>query len=340
MEADTGRIVAMASQPTYDPSVWVGGITKKQLAGALLREGRHAAAQPGHPGPVRPRLDVEAVHDRRCADQRLLRPTPGCRAPRRSRSATAPSTTTSPAAYGNISFAKALEVSCNTFFYRVGFDYWQQYGSDAADVDARDPLVEEAEKFGFGSETGIDLPGEASGRIADRHWKRAYYRSMKDYYCGIADKPQDADTSRLRLQVRPRVLRRGLRVQGHRRGQLRHRPGRHHRHPAPARPRLRRHRQRRHALRPARRPRRGGRRRHRHPAHPARGDRSRRTARPTSSATSTRRSRASPARARWPGGWAASRSTRSRSAPRPARPRSTASSRRRGSRPTPTTTSW
>ena len=25
MEADTGRVVAMASQPTYDPSVWVGG---------------------------------------------------------------------------------------------------------------------------------------------------------------------------------------------------------------------------------------------------------------------------------------------------------------------------
>ena len=32
MEAKTGRIVAMASQPTYDPEVWVGGITKKQLA--------------------------------------------------------------------------------------------------------------------------------------------------------------------------------------------------------------------------------------------------------------------------------------------------------------------
>ena len=32
MEAKTGRVVAMASQPTYDPEVWVGGITTKQLA--------------------------------------------------------------------------------------------------------------------------------------------------------------------------------------------------------------------------------------------------------------------------------------------------------------------
>ena len=31
LEAKTGRVVAMASQPTYDPSVWVGGISKRQL---------------------------------------------------------------------------------------------------------------------------------------------------------------------------------------------------------------------------------------------------------------------------------------------------------------------
>ena len=52
-----------------------------------------------------------------------------------------------------------------------------------------------AKKFGFGSRTGIDLPGEAPGRIADRHWKQAYYESQKDYYCDLAGKPQTKDTS-------------------------------------------------------------------------------------------------------------------------------------------------
>ena len=72
MEAKTGRIVSLASQPTYDPSVWVGGISQQPAGAALLREGRHPAAGPGHPGPVRARLDVEADHDGRRAEQRLL----------------------------------------------------------------------------------------------------------------------------------------------------------------------------------------------------------------------------------------------------------------------------
>ena len=92
-------------------------------------------------------------------------------------------------AYGYIDFAKALEVSCNTFFYRIGFGYWQKYGSDVADVKAKDPLVSMAKKFGFGKVTGIDIPGEATGRIADRQWKRDYWKSMKKYYCKVGKKP-------------------------------------------------------------------------------------------------------------------------------------------------------
>ncbi len=194
MEADTGRIVAMASQPTYDPSVWVDGITKKQLAALysekagtpLLSRATQGQFAPG--STWKPFMTAGALTHGYSTDT-ILPCSSAFRVGNRDFH------NHESDAYGDISFAKALEVSCNTFFYRVGYDYWQQYGSDASDVDAKDPLVEEAQKFGFGSETGIDLPGEASGRIADRHWKRDYYRSMKSYYCGIADKPQDADTS-------------------------------------------------------------------------------------------------------------------------------------------------
>ncbi|RYP88967.1 penicillin-binding protein 2 [Nocardioides guangzhouensis] len=188
MEARTGRIVAMASQPTYDPGVWVGGISKKQLgrlysekAGTpLLSRATQGQFAPG--STWKPVMTAGALTHGYGPDTRLNCSSAfqvGNRAFKNYESG----------AYGFIGFDKALEVSCNTFFYRVGYDYWRRYGSDVDDVNAKDPLVSEAKTFGFGKETGIDLPGEASGRIADRKWKRAYYESQKDYYCKLAKKP-------------------------------------------------------------------------------------------------------------------------------------------------------
>ncbi len=194
LEAKTGRVVAMASQPTYDPGVWVGGISTKELdhlysakAGTpLLSRATQGQFAPG--STWKPFMAAGALTNGFSMDTTLPCSSGfqvGNRVFHNHESA----------AYGNIGFAKALEVSCNTFFYQVGYKFWQQYGSDEADVNAKDPLVEEAQTFGFGSRTGIDMPGEAPGRIADRKWKHAYYESMKDYYCGIADKAQDAETS-------------------------------------------------------------------------------------------------------------------------------------------------
>ena len=194
MEVDTGRIVAMASQPTYDPGVWVGGISKKQLARLysekagtpLLSRATQGQFAPG--STWKPFMTAAALTHGFGPDTRLNCSSGfpvGNRVFKNYESG----------AYGYIGFDRALEVSCNTFFYRIGYHYWAKYGSDVDDVTARDPLVEEAQAFGFGDETGVDLPGEASGRIADRRWKRAYWKQMKDYYCGIAAKPQDAKTS-------------------------------------------------------------------------------------------------------------------------------------------------
>ncbi len=188
LEAKTGRVVAMASQPTYDPSVWVGGITKKQLARLysekagtpLLARATQGQFAPG--STWKPFMTSGALRNGYRRDARL-----NCSSAVRVGNRDFKNYESG--AYGFIGFAKALEVSCNTFFYRIGYDYWRRYGSDVADVKARDPLVEEAKAFGFGKPTGIDIPGESSGRIADRTWKRAYYESQKDYYCKIGKEP-------------------------------------------------------------------------------------------------------------------------------------------------------
>lgn len=185
LEAKTGRVVAIASQPTYDPAVWVGGITEKQLdrlysakAGTPLL-GRATQGQFAPGSTWKPFMTAGALDHGYATDTRLH-----CSSAFRVGNRDFHNYES--AAYGMITFAQALQVSCNTFFYRVGHGYWARYGSDVADVDAKDPLVTTAKRFGFGQQTGVDLPEEAAGRIADRKWKRAYYDAQKDYYCGLA----------------------------------------------------------------------------------------------------------------------------------------------------------
>jgi penicillin-binding protein 2 len=193
LDARTGRVVAMASEPTYDPGIWVGGITEKQLkrlysekAGTpLLSRAMQGQFAPG--STWKPFMTIAALTNGYTTDTRLNCSSSFRVGNREFRNYESGS-------YGMIDFKTAITVSCNTFFYRIGYDYWARYGSDVSNIKAKDPLVAEAKEFGFGKATGIDIPGEAAGRIADRKWKRDYYESMKDYYCGIAKNPGDASS--------------------------------------------------------------------------------------------------------------------------------------------------
>ena len=188
MDAKNGRVVAMAGAPTYDPKVWVGGITSKQLGRLYSAKADNPLLFRATQGQFAPGLDVEADHDHRRAEQRLQPEHPArllVGLPGRQ-----------PAVQElrvrvlrDDRLRQALQISCDTFFYRVGYRFWQKYGTDIADVNAKDPLVKTAKLYGFGKPTGIDLPGEASGRIADRHWKKAYWEANKGYYCKIGKKP-------------------------------------------------------------------------------------------------------------------------------------------------------
>ncbi len=184
MEAKTGRIVAMASQPTYDPTVWSGGITHKELkqlyseksGNPLLSRASQGQYAPG--STWKPFMTVGALNHG-FSESTQLDCSSGLQVGNRWFK------NYESAAYGYISFAKALELSCDTFFYRVGLSFWQKHGSDPANVNAKDPLVATAKDFGFGKPTGGDVTGESSGRIADRKWKLAYWKAMKGYYCKV-----------------------------------------------------------------------------------------------------------------------------------------------------------
>jgi penicillin-binding protein 2 len=91
-------------------------------------------------------------------------------------------------ASGSITLQHAIEISCDTFFYEIGAQDWT---TDENRIKAGQKPVEGvqhiAHMIGIGSTgTGIDLPNAASGSIADRASTKALWQSLKSQWCAGA----------------------------------------------------------------------------------------------------------------------------------------------------------
>src|SRR4051794_21548166 len=188
MEAKTGRIVAMASAPTYDPNVWVGGISSKDytaLTGKnsdypLLNRAIQGQAAPGSTFKVISSDDaVEAGYEwdggYPCTSSysvggQVFKNFEG-------------------ESFGPISLGRALEVSCDTVFYGLADREWKKDGGiNPKKGEPKDYFYKAAHQFGLGKETGIDLPNEVTGRVPDRQWKESYWKANKDAWCRTGKK--------------------------------------------------------------------------------------------------------------------------------------------------------
>jgi penicillin-binding protein 2 len=182
VDVRTGQVLAMASYPTYDPSIWIGGVTKKQYKDLIGSEALSSNAYQGlfAPGSTFKVISTAAAGkegyslygDYACPSQVKV----GGQTFRNFESS----------AYGRISLQRAIEVSCNTVFYGLAERMWLAAGGPEADRESADPVAETAKLFGLGSATGIDLPGEAVGRVSSRAFKADNWEAMKDTWCANA----------------------------------------------------------------------------------------------------------------------------------------------------------
>ncbi|MET9483415.1 penicillin-binding protein 2 [Streptomyces sp. NPDC006638] len=182
MEAKTGRVVAMASQPTYDPNAWVGGISAKDYAKLtgkksnfpLLNRAIQGQAAPGSIFKViSSTAAVNAGYDFNGSYPCPSSYSVGGQVFKNFESQ----------GYGSITIGKALEVSCDTVYYGIAHKEWQKDGGMKPKKNPGDWFYKTAHQFGLGKETGIDLPNEVTGRVPDRQWKKNFWKANKASWC-------------------------------------------------------------------------------------------------------------------------------------------------------------
>ena len=156
LNVKTGEILAMASYPNYDPSLFIDGISTENWNNYLNAEDHplmnKAISSISPPGSTFKMvtaiagLESGAIDvDTKINDTGVYRfykdYQPKC---------------WKSGGHGWLNVTKAIEVSCNYFFYETG----RRTGIDR--------LVQVANAFGLGQKTGIELPGEEAGVLASK----------------------------------------------------------------------------------------------------------------------------------------------------------------------------
>ncbi|MER6948895.1 penicillin-binding protein 2 [Nonomuraea sp. NPDC000554] len=197
LDPRTGRVIALASAPGYDPAVWAGGISasgyQRLLSDAtgkpLVSRALNGQFAPGSTFKVssvtamlRAGYPLKGTYD--CPGSFMV----GDR----------PFNNFHGIGLGPMNLHTALVKSCDTIFYRSGYEQWLKDGGLHPSKPPKEVFANTARAFGFGKRTGIDLPGESSGRIPDRAWKKAMWTQTSGTACKRAKTgyPEVADKAR------------------------------------------------------------------------------------------------------------------------------------------------
>jgi penicillin-binding protein 2 len=159
IEPGTGQILALASSPSFDQNSFVGGFTHEQwysLISNPFKPMSNRAIQGEYPpGSTYKIVTALAGLQEGVINEQTILNCPGYY-----RFGARVYRCWKKGGHGKVDIIKALEESCDVFFYQVG----QRLGVDR--------LAWYAKGFGLGSPTGIVLDHEAQGLIPTAAWKK------------------------------------------------------------------------------------------------------------------------------------------------------------------------
>lgn len=170
MNVKTGEVLAMASNPDFEPQQFVGGISTSKFneyksSQSLFNRSISGSYAPGSTFKMITAiagLESGAIDTKTRINDTGVYPkytNPVCWY-----------YTSFHRGHGSLNVSDAIKHSCNYFFYETG------------DRMGIDNLAKYARYFGLGKKTGIELPSETSGTLASRETKKE--KTGQDWYAG------------------------------------------------------------------------------------------------------------------------------------------------------------
>jgi penicillin-binding protein 2 len=155
VEVETGRILASASHPAFDPNIWTGRLSASEARRSIDDPHRplidKVYQEHYFPGSIYKVVSaVAAVESRTRKWEQELKCKGWYHFGRR--------TFRCAHAHGKVNLHEAIVGSCNVFFFQLA----EEVGMDA--------IAKYARLFGLGATTGIGLNGEVSGFIPTKAW--------------------------------------------------------------------------------------------------------------------------------------------------------------------------
>lgn len=181
LNADTGGVMAMASNPSYDPSVFVShdptGERQRLLSPPDPKAPKpmvnKAFREQYPPGSVFKVMLAAAALEEGVVNEHTTYYCPGSF---RIGGAGRAWGCWQRRGHGSVNVREALAYSCDVYFYNVGLKL------------GVDKIQEWCHRMGLGVKTGIDLPKEITGLIPNREWKKALNKdkdpSEQEWYPG------------------------------------------------------------------------------------------------------------------------------------------------------------
>jgi penicillin-binding protein 2 len=175
LDARNGQVLAMASYPTYDPKVYVGGLSTKDKKKLYAKSSNYPLLNRAVQESVAVGSTFKVVDAIAGLEEGVITPSETffCNGTFK-----IPNTSDNivwhcwlPGGHGSISLIPAIAQSCDVYFYNVGYLFNTRQGTELEDW---------AKRLGMGKPTGIDIPGEVAGRVPTPGWKQQWFKRRVD----------------------------------------------------------------------------------------------------------------------------------------------------------------